>query len=70
MLVEQVGSPRVTTLCLLYLVKAGVLGAEPQDVAVVGHDALQAAPVLGLVHLAQEYVQRAQRSAFGFHLFP
>ena len=36
-----------------------VLSAQPQDVAIVGDDALEAAPVLGLVHLAQKDVQRA-----------
>ena len=38
-------------------VESGVLVAEPEDVAVVGGHPLQAAPVLGLVHLAQASVR-------------
>lgn len=34
-------------------VEPGVLVAEPEDVAVVGDHPLQAAPMMGLVHLAQ-----------------
>ena len=37
----------------LNAVEPGVLVAEPEDVAVVGDHPLQAAPMMGLVHLAQ-----------------